>query len=238
MEKLMEKCYAEMLADGSIEAIIKKEIKDMVDRACSSAFSYGSPIYKEMQAKVNEVIAPAIQNSDFSKYVAAFTAVVNASLENTAAGPYKAVCDGLVSLLGSNEKMPEKVKLTDIYKAWCEHLESETVSRDDVDSGYLEGDTYIVHTRMTAEGSGGVMFKSYKVTFEVDDTTLNEYCDLHDKKFEFNIYGDTISLNNYSLRDLKFLNKFEAYLIKLHNSFCSVEVDTESDEADVEVDVE
>lgn len=238
MNELINKVYQNKLADGTIEAVISKEIEVLIKKCCEDLFSYNGPIKNAMKEKINEAMGNVVERSDFSHYVVKMTELINQVLPETALPDYKKMVDNIASIAGAKMEFCPKVKLSEIFDKYCAMIKDGSYTDTDVeDSDNIYND----------EGD-----KTYNITcsYEHEDDYLEfntEGFDLDNQtkyNFRFKVHrwsNGTIALSNsnkYSLSDLSSLNSFEVYMLLLKQQFAEITIDDENQECDVEITIE
>lgn len=124
--------------DDAIAAIIKTKINDAITSAVESLFNWGEAKHA-IEAKLKEVMVPAIESYDFSKYVQKLDIVMKEILHSPAV-----ICNNKILSNFKTIMCPPDVKtltLKQLFIEYCDYVAKnlDTNGRDiDYDSGDVE----------------------------------------------------------------------------------------------------
>lgn len=234
LENSIKDCITKELEKGIVEKVISEKLEECVSKALSDMFGYGGEVKKVIEEKVKSVMIPYLENYDYSKYITKLDSVLvdvlkNTSLEN------KKILENFKDLMAT-ESISE-IKMSDIFKAWNEFCESE-IDKDNIDYDCGYG---FINTSFDIEEVSDDFghYETYRVFFECEEDD--------DLKFEFFIHrwrdsrGDKYTSqyrNLGSLRDLRYLDKFEILLMKISQGYENIILDKERDRAEIEIEEE
>lgn len=239
MQEIIKKVYNEKLNDGTIEKIVSDKIDEMVKSCCDDLFTWCGPIKKQMKEKLGEVMSTVVENSDFSQYVQKLTYIINQVLPETALEDYKNIGKAIEETCGSKAlSYKDTVKLSDIFKAYCDYVEKETFNEydfDDDDELHDDYDNGGKYTELTLK-----MKVDDYIKFYIDDsyTTMDTK---EREKYTFSLKKWKNSVSYYKeipLSKLRYISQFEMYLIMLSNNSVRIEFDCYNEECEVECHVE
>lgn len=239
MQEIIKKVYNEKLNDGTIEKIVSDKIDEMVKSCCDDLFTYSGSIKKQMKAKLEEVMSSVVESSDFSAYVQKLTYIINQVLPETALQDYKHIGEAIEETCGSKAlSYKDTVKLSDIFKAYCDYVEKETFypsdfnDEDEFHDDYDNGGKYVeLNLKMDVDDY---------IKFYIDDcSTTMDYREREKYTFSLKKWDRTISYyKDIPLRKLSYISKFEMYLIMLSNNNVKIEFDCRNEECEVECEIE
>lgn len=233
MEELIKKVYEEKLKDGTIEKIIEDNISKLVDNCCYDLFSYNGVIRKQLEQKLGEVMSNIVERSDFSQYVQKLTYIINKVLPDTAVSDYKRISKSIEEICGQKVMARNStIKLSEIFKKYCETIKEECFSTSDFSWDYeFEEENGVSEADLTLK----VENKYNQISFFID-------CDELDYNYRFTIKKDGDHLNydkNFKISDLRYMNKFETFLIMLTINEIKIDYDIENeDEKEIWVTME
>lgn len=239
MQEIIKKVYNEKLNDGTIEKIVADKIDEMVKSCCDDLFKWNGIIKKQMEEKLKEVMSTVVENSDFSQYVQKLTYIINQVLPETALQDYKNIGEAIESTCGSKAlSYKDTVKLSDIFKAYCEYVEEETFSECDFDDDDIhddgEGKKYVELTLKMDVGN--------YINFYIDGRYITmDYKDREDYAFRLRKWSSSNHVSydkKIPLDELRYISKFEMYLIMLSNNNVKIEFDCNDEECEVECEIE
>ena len=253
MENLIKKVFNEKLNDGTIEKIVSEKIEEMISSILRDQMSWSGEVKKRLEERLKPIMLEAVANCDLSQTAAVVTDLLNSAVKTSPVHLIKDTYDGIKTLFYTNEEAKDisfgkTVKLSEIFEVYTKFLtyksydESDLEKKDiDVHDNYDEGGKYayigasMEVERITEENYWGRGKTKYQVTLS------NEY---EDKDIVFEItesYDETLRINidtgNMLLAELRHLPKIFLYLIQLKNNWCKIQIDTESEMDEVEVEV-
>lgn len=256
MKDLIAKVFNEKLNNGTIENIIGKHIEDMVASILKDQMGYGGEIKKALAEKVKPVALAAVDNCDLSKTAAVVTELLNNALRGTPVHLLQGTLDGIRDLYSQNDtlskiKFGQMVKLSDIFKEFYSFIENRSYYEDDLkkkdidtefdDEG--EGKHAWIVAEMTVEDTTeetyyGCKRQQYKVELRSSLNGENEgltfkICESYDNSLRLEI-----ETGGLLLAELSHIDPFIMYLITLKNNWCKIQIDTESESKDIQIDVE
>lgn len=239
IEELMQKVLEDKLNDGSIEKIISDKIDSMIARTVEDAFSWSSPAYKQMKEQVTSLMCKCIEMSDFNDYTVKINEVLNNCFKETSLVQYKTLKDSLSMLLGNDNdlKFGDKVNFNDIVDAYEKYLKefyhdekyqfnSEDIIYEDCQYADL-GYSVIINETKSYWG-----LRDYEVILCNDKSGSNEETVVEFKLVRDRITNDyRISVNrDWKLSDLSSMNPIYIFLLKISQSYCTIELGDDFEE--------
>lgn len=112
----------EMLEDGTIDEIIRKNLKKAYEDAISDAFKWGD-LRKAIEKRVESVLVPAVEKFDLSDYVIKLDAVLTDVIKETVFPDQKQLLENFKKL--TCDEMPKEVTLNDILEKYTEYCKEE-----------------------------------------------------------------------------------------------------------------
>lgn len=256
MKDLIARVFNEKLEDGTIEKIIGKHIEDMVSSILNEQMGWGGEIKKALAEKVKPVALAAVDECDLSKTVAVVAELLNNALRGTPIHLLNDTLNGIKSIYSQDEnirglRFGQTVKLSDIFKKYCEFIKGKTFDEDDLDKKGIESFDYdeeegkyaYVGVEMTVEETETETYYGYKrskYTVEMRSELNGEnegftfsVCEAYNREFRLEI-----ETGGMLLAELSHIDPFIMYLITVRNNYCKIQIDTESEHEDVKVEVE
>lgn len=109
----------EMMADGTVDNIIREHLKKAYESAIDNAFRWGE-LKDTITKRLTEVLVPAIERSDLSEFVVKLDDVLTQIVHETALPDHKNLMESFKTI--TCEKMPDTVTLEDILKKYSEYV--------------------------------------------------------------------------------------------------------------------
>lgn len=230
LENSIKDVITKKLEDGTVEKIVGEQLEKGVVNALDNLFrSYGD-VTKVIEEKVKSVVIPYLESYDYSKYLTKLDSILVDVLKNSALDN-KNLLENFKKLM-SNESFSKEIKISDIFKKWCEYCE-KNIDKDNLDMDY-EG-TYINVTFNVEDVSNDwSSYKTLMVTFECEED--------EDLRFEFSIQTWRKNENekyssNYKrpceLNSLRYLNDFDMLLLQVSQGYENIVLDSEGDREEI-----
>lgn len=230
LENSLKDCISKELENGVIEKVIAQKLEESVTKALEDMFGWNGEIKKVIESKVKEVMIPYLENYDYSKYITKLDNVLVDVLKNSALENKKLV-ENFKELM-STEKIPSKITVTDIYKKWQEYCEKE-IDKDKINNYDYEGG--YINTSLNSElvNSDWSDYENYIITFTCEeDEELNiEFMLTRWKKYDKEFRLEWKKTND--LKSLKYLNKFDMYMMNINQVYSKIELDEEFSDDEV-----
>lgn len=136
LENSIKDVITKKLEDGTVEKLVSEQLEKGVVNALDSLFrSYGD-VTKVIEEKVKCVMVPYLENYDYSKYITKLDSVLVDVLKNSALDNKKLLENFKTLMVG--ESIREEIKMSDIFKKWCEYCENN-VDKNELDFDYEGG---------------------------------------------------------------------------------------------------
>lgn len=235
MLEIITKSFEEKIENGDFKKIVDKKLEEMMSSVIDDLVRWNGPVKDYFKKEMESIMMGVVKNTDFTEYCNVIKDIINKSLPQTALPEYKDFVEGLQSTLGKPSLSIKTVKLSEIFKEYCDYIENQSFDHDYVDD-IDEGKAY-VNCLADYEEEDGYYFKSKKmyVTFKTD---IEE--DSHEQKIEiYNGYKSLhLKVDFDKVSDYRYLNSFQLYLLQLSNCHAEIIIDDESFEDSVCCDVE
>lgn len=258
MEEMIKKIFNEKMNDGTFEKIVSEKFEQMLTKICDDLTGWNGSIKKQMEEKIQPLMADAIEKSDFNAYTIKLVDIINQSLKQSNLNQYKAVAKNLKELLGHKEinyKWEENVNISSIFKKYVEFVEESLdesdFERDEIhtDDGtkiayvecryFIEEDEYCedrVGYFSNKRSTQHIIFTNDKAD-EDDDIAAKtriefDVCESFDgnKHLKF----DT----DFKVSDLRTIPAFILDLMDIKNKWCNICIDKREDDATADFEFE
>ena len=243
--------YDRMLSDGTIENMVKEALNKQIENVIRDSFSaYRGQARELISKKLEEIIIPALEESNFGKMTTKLSTVINDALVQSNVGAYAGVLNGLKAMAGVPAVQNfQTVKASEIFKEYMRYIEDyaylildpDCCSEDEEDGSKHWNVTCSMEIQRDSETPTLRGWWNVELACQcMEDGALSE--DGEEKlRFRFRIresYGNKkrITLDGpEDLYDLTRVDRFALYLAQIRNHFCDIEIDGGSFEDDMEV---
>ncbi|MBS5946171.1 MAG: hypothetical protein KIB06_05780 [Peptoniphilus harei] len=235
LENSIKDVITKKLEDGTVEKLVSEQLEKGVVNALDSLFrSYGD-VTKVIEEKVKCVMVPYLENYDYSKYITKLDSVLVDVLKNSALDNKKLLENFKTLMVGGS--IPEEIKMSDIFKKWCEYCENN-VDKSELDLDY-EGGYINVSFSIEDVSNDWSNYKTLMVTFECEED--------EDLRFEFSIQTWRKNENekyssNYKrpceLNSLRHLNDFDMLLLQVSQGYENIVLDSDGDSDEIFIEYE
>lgn len=120
MDQFGEKIVAineEMMANGTVEDIIRTKLTDAYEEAIKDAFRWGD-LKKAIEHRITEILVPAIENHDLNGYVVKLDDILTQVIKETALPDHKQLLENFKSIM--LDTVPKEIKLSDVMDKYAE----------------------------------------------------------------------------------------------------------------------
>ena len=239
LEDSVKDVIQQKLSDGTIEKIIAEKLEKGIDDVMGYLFrSYGD-VGQVIKNKMSEVFVPAIEQCDFSEYVVKLDTVLTDIVNSTALVENKKLLENFKELMIEDETK-KVIKVSELFGEWCNYVAKE-VDTDGLEVQFDGEPSYeYVDVTMVVEHEEGREWASIKranIIFECEhDEKMNILIPI--SKWSSGDGWDIDYKQEADLNTLKYLSKFEVFLLKLKRMFCNLEIDAEEIDESVSPEAE
>ena len=256
VSKVLLNVYRQMLADGTVEKIARAQIAKMIEETLRDAMSWNGPVKAKFKERIDPLLIDAVERSDLNTMTEKLTGVINQALQASALGSYKGICDGIETICGAPRfKHGQRLKLSEMFAAYkksCKNAFSNVYfDKDELEQDEHGNYTVTIYCNIEVVqekryfGDG-----DYTITFspeceqlgkdEEDAIIDNTFCvKIHD----YQSLGDSgkkrlLWFGTLDALTLRNLPDFAVYLQAAKDAGCNIEIDMQSDQDDVEIELE
>lgn len=230
LENSIKDVIGKKLEDGTIEKLVTEQLESGVKKALDGLFSSYGDCTKIIEKQIKSVMVPYLENYDYSEYITKLDSVLVDVLRNTALDNKK-ILQNFKGLM-SDECNVEVIKVSELFKKWCEYVAND-VDTDDLEVNTDDEPTYEsveVNYEFQEHDDERDWTKKQtgKIFFECEhDENMNvcievyRWSDIHkENQWTFRYEGVK------DLSSLRSLNEFQVLLMKLNQSSAKIEIDT------------
>jgi hypothetical protein len=233
LENSIKDCISKELEKGIVEKVIASKLEECISSALKDMFSWSGEVKKVIDEKVKSVMIPYLDKYDYSQYICKLDAVLVEVLNNTAL-ENKKLLENFKELMTSDENL-KNVKITDIYKKWCDHCVKE-IDKDKIDGYDYEGGYINTSLEIEEVSKSWSDYEKHIVRFECEeDEDLNvEFMLTRWKKYDRGHKLEWKKTNE--LKSLRYLCIFDMFMMKVDQAYADIEIDEDcsSDEILIE----
>lgn len=240
----------EMATDGTIEKVIREQLTEYVKKTIDDSFRWGK-LSDILRDKITELMAPAIKEYDFGKYLLNMDSILTDVINETAGEANNTTLRHFKELMTSTKKYGDIVKMSTIIEKYKEFVANE-IDTDGLDVTYDDGVAYEsveVNGYLEIEDDRSWSIFDYaSMDFTVGSPcedqgeTLNRCIHLHRyKKDDEDATGKKLwtldSVSNLTaeprIKSLSSLTDFDVFLISLLRAGVKIELDEDEFNDDV-----
>lgn len=235
-EERIAKAVTDKLNDGTVEELVSDAVTKALKSSIEDQFKWKGEGKKIIDEKVKEVMTPAIERVNLDEYTVKLDAVLTEIINSTNLIDNKEILGNFKSLMTEPDK--DTISLKEVFEKYKEYVS------ENVDTSELE-----VYTDDEA--------RYQNVTAEVTVDTRNSifggrFCDLvfkceEDEKLTKEIHLYESKRNGFritrfesklDINSLRYVDKFDIFMMRLDRAFCDITDIMEMYDDDVEVEVE
>lgn len=227
------------LNSGMVERLIAEKLEKGVSEALNDFFGYCGLGKKAIDDKVKEIMVPVIEGHDFNRYLLKLDACLSEIVNATSLKDNKKILENFKDLM--IERDTKEIKLSDIFERYCRHVAGNVdtgalvASADDGDPCYEDADANMVVERENGHGlEPSLDYCRVELACE-QDQSLSRQISLYKRKGK-DKWSIVRRAEEIDINSLRTISEFEIFLSKISRAFVSIEIDTEYEAAEVEVE--
>lgn len=239
LENSIKDVITQKLEDGTVEKLVAEYLEKGVKNALDGLFrSYGD-VTKVIEEKVKSVMIPYLENYNYSQYITKLDSILVDVLKGSAL-ENKKLLENFKELMISEER--KVIKVSELFSMWKDYV-SKNVDTSDLEVVYDDGVSYQnVDVRLDVDYNEERSWSSLEhavLAFECEqdekmnfEIPISRWKDRKEKTWDINFNG------TYDLKSIRRLDDFTIQLMKLSQAYTEVELDTDYESDDVEVEAE
>ncbi|MEG0409272.1 MAG: hypothetical protein RR623_10410 [Bacilli bacterium] len=233
IENSIKSVIEEKMQDGTVEKVIVEQFEKALNNAVESMFTWNGDGKKLIEDKIRDTMIPIISSFDFSKYLVNLEVLLSQILSATEITENMKIMKNFGKLAEPIDS-GAIVTISNIFEKYCDYV-AKNVSTDDLEVDYDDGVHYEnVDVCFDFEQIDKEFNSSYyeraTIIFKCDkDDDLNFEIPLRRWKREKDNNWEIEFNTTPNIYSLKHLNDFEIYIVRLMQSRCHIEIDTECD---------
>lgn len=123
----VEKVVLDVVASGDMEGVLRDAVRSSIEDGIRRAFEYG-PCRDAIRGKINEVMVPYIEQSDFGRYTATVDSILQELIEESAVAEHRRVLDNFKAVM--SYPAGREVSLRELFDAYCGCVAREVCTGD------------------------------------------------------------------------------------------------------------
>lgn len=215
-----------VINDPATQDIIKENIQKAIASSIESSFRYGD-LHNAIEKKIKEILVPYIEDYDISEYLPKLETVLVDIVSSTSLADNKKILENFKELMIEPEK--KFISLKEIFDKYCEYMADE-VNTDELEVDFSDGVSYQPF-ECTCTCENTTPSWSDTTRYDVEFSSETPANDEDETKFHITLRRDTYEkqecyyfgfADETSISNLKHLNKFEVYLLKLARAYVKI----------------
>ena len=236
-EERVAKTVSDKMNDGTVEKLVADAAEKALKKSIDEQFQWNGEAKKIIDEKVKAVMTEAIEHIDLNEYTVKLDTVLTEIINSTNLVDNKEILGNFKELMIEPDK--DVISLKDIFEKYKEYVsESVDTSKLEVytdDEPRYQNVTADVTVEMRDSMFGrrycDLLFKCY------EDENLTKKIHLHESRlhgrFRITSFRGEIDLNS-----LRYIDKFDIFMMRLDRAFCDITDIMEMYDDDVEVEAE
>lgn len=219
-EERIAKTVTEKLNDGTVEELVSDALTKALKDSIEEQFRWHGEAKKVVDEKVKEVMVPAIERLDLSKYTVKLDAVLTEVINSTNLVDNKEILGNFKDLMTEPDK--DVISLKEVFEKYKEYV-SKNVDTSDLKVYTDDGPTYQnVSARLETELTTSIFGRRYcDLIFECeDDAKLTKKIHLYES--ESNRFHIVRFKRELDINSLRYVDEFDIFMMRLDRAFCDI----------------
>lgn len=219
-EERIAKAVTDKLNDGTVEELVSDAVTKALKSSIEEQFRWHGEAKKVVDEKVKEVMVPAIERLDLSKYTVKLDAVLTEVINSTNLVDNKEILGNFKDLMTEPDK--DVISLKEVFEKYKEYV-SKNVDTSDLEVYTDDGPTYQnVSARLETELTTSIFGGRYcDLIFECeDDAKLTKKIHLYESKS--NRFCITRFKSELDINSLRYVDEFDIFMMRLDRAFCDI----------------
>lgn len=238
IENAIKGVIEQKIEEGIIEKLVAENLEKGINKSLENLLGSYGDVTKVIEKNIKEVMVDQISKYDFSQHVIKLDYVLTEILKNTVLDNKKILSNFKAFM--TDIEIPRTLKVSDIFNEYCKFVEKN------VDTSNLEVCTDDSPSYEMVEVSFEVEEGEEKRSWSnISEATIFFECE-KDENMNFEIKLTKWKSENWKLdlkrecdiSSLRHINEFIVYLIKVSQNYTNIEIDTWSDETEVQPEAE
>ena len=236
-EERIAEAVVDKMNDGTVEKLVADAAEKALKKSIDEQFQWNGEAKKIIDEKVKAVITEAIEHIDLNKYTVKLDTVLTEIINSTNLVDNKEILGNFKELMIEPDK--DVISLKDIFEKYKEYV-SESVDTSKLEIDVDETPSYqTVTADVTVEMRDSMFGRRYcDLLFKCyEDENLTKKIHLHESRlhgrFHITSFRGEIDLNS-----LRYVDKFDIFMMRLDRAFCDITDIMEMYDDDVEVEAE
>lgn len=236
LEERIAKVVTDKMNDGTVEVLVSDAITKALKSSIEESFSWNGDAKKIIDAKVKEVMVPAIERISLDDYTVKLDTVLTEIINSTNLVDNKKILENFKSLMTEPDK--KAISLATVFETYKEYV-SKNVNTSELEVYTDETPSYqnvsaMVKTELTESIFGK---RHCDLIFECEeDEELTKKISLYETSitnfFQIRQTGEV------NLNSLRYVDEFDIFVMRLRRAFCDITDIVDMYDDDIEVEAE
>lgn len=243
IDKDIKRIMGEIIEDGTLDTILKKNIADAFDRAISNSLMFGE-LHDAIHSKINAVLTRTIESYDMSQYLVKLDDVLCDIVNSTTLVDNKTILKNFKNLMTEPDK--NQITVSELFKAYGDYVSKnmDTCGREvDYYDGYPSYVPMEIRVNVVRSDRPWSCFEKAVVEFNVGECKQNDnLCKgliLSRFKGSHPAYDWHIEQDGHvDILSLRYMDDFNIFITRLSRSDAAIVIDIEEDTDDVKPEKE
>lgn len=224
------------LNDGTVEELVSDAVTKALKSSIEDQFNWKGEGKKIIDEKVKEVMTPAIERVNLDEYTVKLDAVLTEIINSTNLIDNKEILGNFKSLMTEPDK--DTISLKEVFEKYKEYV-SESVDTSELEVYTDDEPRYQnVTAEVTADTRNSIFGGRFcDLVFKCEeDEKLTKEIHLYESKrngFRITRFESKLDINS-----LRYVDKFDIFMMRLDRAFCDITDIMEMYDDDVEVEAE
>lgn len=235
-EERVVKAVSEKMNDGTVEKLVADAAEKALKESINEQFRWNGEAKKIIDEKVKAVMTEAIEHIDLNEYTVKLDTVLTEIINSTNLVDNKEILGNFKELMTDPDK--DVISLKEVFEKYKEYV------GESVDTSELEIDTddkpryQNVTAEVTVDTRNSIFGGRFcDLVFKCEeDEKLTKEIHLYESKrngFRITRFESELDINS-----LKYVDKFDIFVMRLYRAFCDITDIMEMYDDDVEVEAE
>lgn len=235
-EERIAKVVTDKLNDGTVEGLVSDAVTKALKSSIEEQFKWSGEAKKIIDEKVKEVMTPVIERVNLDEYTVKLDTVLTEIINSTNLIDNKEILGNFKSLMTEPDK--DTISLKEVFEKYKEYV-SESVDTSELEV-YIDDEPRYqnVTAEVTVDTRNNIFGGRFcDLVFKCDeDEKLTKKIHLYES--ERNGFRITRFKSELDINSLRYVDKFDIFMMRLDRAFCDITDIMEMYDDDVEVEVE